>query len=225
MQNQKVYLKQVQVLCEFSQKADPTGIDLEHIFQVMEEEKLNSIWGKNDVCRYQQLAYDALYHLASVIYDPGQHMVIEPPPNWHQLVNIDGNLRLVTRLTTGPDDCIQVATSAQPTPTGPYKISTSAQPTPTGPYKISTPASTSVQANVENLKTNVEVGNVNLPFLAYRAIEILTQLPSGTLRICKANDCMNTFATIHKTKQYCSQRCRNRMNTYAARRKTREAKK
>jgi hypothetical protein len=221
MQNQKVYLKQVQALCEFSQKADPTGIDLEHIFQVMEEEKLNSIWGKNDVCRYQQLVYDALYHLASVIYDPGQHMVIEPPPNQHQLVNIDGNLRLVTRQTTGPDDCFQVATSAQPT--GPYKISTSVQPT--GPTQISTSASASVQTNVENLTTNVKAGNVNLPFLVYRAIEILTHLPSGTLRICKANDCMNTFATIHKTKQYCSQRCRNRMNTYAARRKTREAKK
>ena len=58
-----------------------------------------------------------------------------------------------------------------------------------------------------------------MPFLVYRAVELLSKLPPGALRICAADDCYNPFAAFHKTKRYCSPRCRNRMNTYATRRR------
>ena len=78
-------------------------------------------------------------------------------------------------------------------------------------------------------KLNDEKNNViekgRMPFLVYRAVELLSKLPPGALRVCAAGDCMSPFATFHRTKQYCSPRCRNRMNTYATRRRRKETEK
>jgi hypothetical protein len=65
------------------------------------------------------------------------------------------------------------------------------------------------------LKDRVE--GSELPLLTYRAIEILTKLPPGALRTCRAYDCDSLFASLHATRIYCSPRCRTRMGVYATR--------
>lgn len=186
MQDQRAYLKKVQALCEFSFKPDPTGIDLEHIFQEMEEEKIDVIWEDSDVKVYQELVHLSLRALATRIYRPDINIEIKAPERDHQLVNDDGKLRLITRFTSSPEDLV--------------------------PVKFSEP-------KLKNDRGQKDIYEVHLPFLVYRAIELLTHLPPHTLRLCKANDCNNSFATTHKTKSYCSPRCRNRMGVYAARSK------
>lgn len=199
MRDLKSYLKQIQALCEFSQKFNPTGIDLEHIFQVMEETKIGGIWDNRAVRKYQQEVFGALLFLASILYRQDCHLEIEPPTRLHELVNDGGNLKLVTRFTSGPDDYMKIRI-------------------------ININDKILFTFYHDYLHHALEGKNkyIKLPFLVYRAIELLIHLPLNTLRRCKASDCYNTFATLHKTKAYCSPRCRNRMGVYAARRKQKE---
>jgi hypothetical protein len=190
MHSQKDYLKKIQALCEFSQKPNPTGIDLEHIFQVMEETKVGKIWKNSAVEKYQKLVYNALRALATNIYVSDCDIEIELPTQNHQLVHNEQKLLLVTRFTSGPNDYAKIR------------------------FK---------KKKLKNYKGEKIVIDGYLPFLTYRALELLTHLPLNTLRFCRATDCDNTFATLHKTKAYCSPRCRNRMGVYAARRKQKDS--
>jgi hypothetical protein len=62
----------------------------------------------------------------------------------------------------------------------------------------------------------------NAPYLLHHVFILLSNLPINTLRICKSDYCGNLFASQHKSKRYCSPRCRNRENTYNARQKIKE---
>jgi hypothetical protein len=177
---QKELLKQLQVLCEFCQKEGATGVDVEYVFQVLEEPKDDRIWEPPEVQAYQAAVRGSLRFVSMATTVTGFNMEIEPPRRWHRLVNDGERVRLVTRRTTGPRDTTR--------------------------FRLV-------------LKDRVE--GSELPLLTYRAIEILTKLPPGALRVCRAYDCDNVFASLHSTKLYCSPRCRNRMGVYAARGKLR----
>jgi predicted Zn-ribbon and HTH transcriptional regulator len=208
MQDLKSYLEQIQALCEFSQKPNPTGIDLEHIFQVLEETKVAEIWDNEAVKKYQQEVFDALLFLATTLYRQDCHLEIEPPTRLHEVVNDGSNLKLVNRFTSGPGDYMKIRF-----------IDNKVMFTFLHNY-LHRVFETQRHSNDKTLKNEEgKAPYLKLPFLVYRAIELLTHLPLNTLRLCKASDCFNTFATLHKTKAYCSPRCRNRMGVYAARRK------
>mgnify|MGYP000533687892 CR=1 FL=1 len=181
---QKDRLKQIQALCDFAQKPKVTGIDVEHIFQVMEEPKVERIWTDDEAKSYQRAVVMSLYSVAVAIYHPDVRLEIAPPRKWQEVVVDGGNLRIEQRLTNVPNDVTEVR-----------KIDSSGE-------------------------IRQDVG---LPYVVYRAIEILTELPVNTLRICGAGDCKNMFASLHQNRSYCSARCRNRVNTYATRRRSKDA--
>jgi hypothetical protein len=176
MANQKGYLKQLQVLCEFCQKPEATAIDLEHTFQVMGEAKDDRLWRPFEVQAYQEAVRGSLRFVSMATTITGFNMEIEPPRGWHRLVNDGERVQLVTRRTTGPRDTTR--------------------------FRLV-------------LKDRTEESE--LPLLTYRAIEILTKMPPGVLRVCRAYDCDNVFASLHATRIYCSPRCRTRMGVYAGR--------
>lgn len=183
---QKDLLKQIQALCEFAQKPDVTGIDVEHIFKTMEEPKEEGIWTDDEAKTYQMAVVMSLFSIAVDIYRPDARLEIAPPRKWQEVFVEGTNLRIVQRLTTVPND----STKAR-------KFDPSGKVIP----------------------------HPDIPFIVYRAIEILTEMPVGTLRICRADDCHNVFASLHKNQTYCSVRCRNRTNTYATRNRSKEGKK
>jgi hypothetical protein len=177
----------------------------------MGEIKDDGIWDDGSAKSYQMKVAAALSVIAPILYRQDCHIKIKPPAQWHELVNDDGKLKLITRSTSGPEDYMIVRIPGE---------------------RIKyTPWEDFYQNNVEGSKHSTDIQlksfeglevEFKMPFLVYRALEVLTHLPPNTLRVCKANDCYNTFATFHKTKAYCSPRCRNRMGVYAARRKQKE---
>jgi hypothetical protein len=100
MATQKELLKKLQVLCEFCQKEGATGVDVEYVFQVLEEPKDDRIWEPSEVRVYQEALRSSLRFVSMATTIAGSNMEVEPPRRWHQLVNDGEKVRLVTRRTT-----------------------------------------------------------------------------------------------------------------------------
>lgn len=200
---------QLSAVCEFCTTARPTGVDVEMLYQRLEEIKTERQWSREEArllkCRLG-LALELLSEymhmqrteisvvnpsIESIIVRPGMQHVTKITDDMElnikspltELKTEQSGIRFITRITNDLNDIITLY--------------------------IKEPDD---DAWMEH----------KLPLITFKIIELIVRLPENTLRICDSLTCENPFVSRHKTKKYCSATCRSRENIYATRRRLKE---
>lgn len=69
------------------------------------------------------------------------------------------------------------------------------------------------------IHNNFIIESIRAPFITWQILKLLCTIEDHSLRICDSKRCDNLFYSSHKTKKFCSKKCRDYMNNTNARKR------